>query len=222
MSQQGILQQGIMDADEREDVLQSIRKKLRTAGVRVETIIKRCQTQDRNEDNVIHVDDLEAVLRGLLVIDPRRDDNMPTKRELRQLFSMMSNSHGRGEVEYPRLLQLLEPAATRRGDGPGAEHWRDEESGGRGRGRGAGGREKSVSIRQSDPDYWATSRGSVGEWLANAACPAEIKNFKRFITCMEKFERDSGVKIGQLDGGDFVIPLGPDFKVTMTFSTGGV
>ena len=221
-----------MDADEREEAIVSIRKKLRAAGVRVETIVKRCQTQNRNEDNLIHVDDLEAVLRGLLVIDPRRDDNMPSKRELRQLFSMMSNSKGRGEVEYPRLLQLLEPAAMRqqsgRGDGPGAERWRDEESGGgsssggRGRGRGAGGREKSVSIRKSDPDYWATTRGSVGEWLANAACPAEIKNFKRFIACMEKFERDSGVKIDQLGGGDFVIPLGPDLKVTMAFSIGGV
>ena len=141
---------------------------------------------------------------------------MLTKRELRQLNEMMGSSKERGEVEYPRLGTLLEPTAARhqQQQQQQSERWRDDvEMEGPGRRRG-------VSIRR-DSDYWATSRGSVGEWLTNAACPAEIKNFKRFIACMEKFERETGVRLEQLEGGDFTVPLGPDLRVTMTFSTGG-
>lgn len=190
------------------------------------TVISRCEALDRNRDELIHVDDLEKVLRTLLVIDARDEDNMLTKRELRELNDMMGSGRERGEVEYSRLQTLLEPAAARQQQQQQqeqSERWRDDiEVSDRRRGAAASSSSsRAASTRRSDPDYWATSRGSVGEWLANAACPAEIKNFKRFIASMERFERESGVRLEQLEGGDFVVPLGPDLRVTMSFSTGG-
>lgn len=206
-----------------DEALVSIRRKLRAGGIKVATVISRCEALDRNRDELIHVDDLEKVLRTLLVIDARDEDNMLTKRELRELNDMMGSGKERGEVEYSRLQTLLEPAAARQQQQQEqSERWRDDiEVSDRCRGAAASSSSKAASTRRSDPDYWATSRGSVGEWLANAACPAEIKNFKRFIASMERFERESGVRLEQLEGGDFVVPLGPDLRVTMSFSTGG-
>lgn len=59
--------------------------------------------------------------------------------------------------------------------------------------------------------------GSVGEWLKKSACPAEIKNFKLFVSCLEKFERDSGMKISLKEDGGFLVPLGPDMRANISF-----
>ena len=60
--------------------------------------------------------------------------------------------------------------------------------------------------------------GSVGAFLKGSACPSEIRNFKRFVACLEAFERDSGMKLNLKDDGGFSVPMGPDLRATITFS----
>ena len=59
--------------------------------------------------------------------------------------------------------------------------------------------------------------GSVGAWLKQSACPAEIKNFQSFVACLERFERDSGMKINLKEDGGFTVPMGPDLRASISF-----
>ena len=88
--------------------------------------------------------------------------------------------------------------------------------------------------------HYSLLLGSVGEWLFKAACPSEIANFKRFIACLERFERESGMKIQLTPGGftqtlvylliylliiiynigNFKVPLGPDLQASIKFNMG--
>jgi len=86
----------------------------------------------------------------------------------------------------------------------GAEHWYDEDIDRRGK-----------VIRGGDS--YAPS-GSVGDWLIKSACPAEVKNFKKLIACLERFERESGMRLNMKPNGEgFDIPLGPDLACSMSF-----
>jgi len=58
--------------------------------------------------------------------------------------------------------------------------------------------------------------GSVGEWLQTVSCPAEQRNFRKFIDCMEAYEASSGMKVIPNERG-FVVPLGPDLRAQVNF-----
>ena len=60
-------------------------------------------------------------------------------------------------------------------------------------------------------------RGSIGDFLNKAACPSEIQNYKTLMACLEKYERETGLRISTNDDG-FRIPLGPDLKAAITFN----
>ena len=62
-------------------------------------------------------------------------------------------------------------------------------------------------------------QGSIGEWLQTASCPAERKNFRKFIDAMERFERETGMKISNQHDG-FTVPLGPDLRCQIKFFMG--
>lgn len=199
----------------------SIRAKLSRAGIKITKVLLACEEVDRNADGVIHVDDLEAVLTQLL----KGSDETITKRELRALTACMTTSRDKAdsEIEYNKLLKVLQPREARRLDQQ-PERWHDgggkesedgvisSSSARSRRGVGFGARSGGKST------YWAKSRGTVGEWLTNSACDTEVKNFKKLIAILETFERETGVAITTAGDGSIVVPLGPDLKATINFS----
>lgn len=206
---------------EQEDSLISIRAKLSRAGVKITTIIAECEQIDKNNDSLLHMDDLEAVLVHLL---GNQERNAISKREMRVLMSCLTNSRDKAYclVEYPKLVDILYPreAQEKRKEAQ-PERWFDggevlSESKATSS-RMKSGKNRSMISSPSGPEYWARQRGSVGEWLTRAAAPAEIKNFKRLIACLETFERESGVSIEQAGNGAMVIPLGPGLTATLNF-----
>ena len=194
----------------------SVRAKLSRAGIKTTKVLLACEEVDRNADGVIHVDDLEAVLAKLL----KGADDTITKRELRALTACVTTSRDKAdsEIEYQKLLKVLQPREARRLEQQ-PERWHD--GGGKESEDGVvSGRRVVFGARNGGRStYWAKSRGTVGEWLANSACDTEVKNFKKLIAIMETFERETGVVIATAADGSLVVPLGPDLKATINFSS---
>lgn len=166
--------------------LTSISKKLKSKNVKAATIVSRCENLDIDGDDVIHMNDLHGVLNQTL------GHGTISQREMLALADTIGEGKQRGSIEYKKLIDVLEGEPDR------GERWFDGEE------------EEPVDRR------WATKRGSVGEWLKNAACPAEVQNFKTFIGCLEEFERMSGMKcVPSADG--FTVPLGPDLRASINF-----
>lgn len=53
-----------MSRDNTVDALLQVKEKIQQGGVRLGTIISRCEEIDRNKDDVIHTDDLEVQTRN--------------------------------------------------------------------------------------------------------------------------------------------------------------
>lgn len=176
----------------------SIRKKISLSGAKLATIVGKCELLDRNSDGVLHVDDLEDVIQETL------KEQKLTTREMNHLLGSLSRDKRRGNVEYNKLFDVLESTKLESSKKNLEEKWYD---------RGENGSEQIHAVHSSAD---LKSPGTVGDFLQRAACPSEIKNFKRFISCLEKFERDSGMKIKQTEEG-FIVPLGPDLRVGITF-----
>ena len=172
------------------DTASSIKQKLRSSGVKVARVVAMAEDIDRNGDGLIRKDDLEEIFRSLL------SDNMLTRRELQFLFSSMNSDSRSGRVSYMDLYDILE-SRKKKADDEKVERWFDEP-------------ENKRNERLSS--------GSVGEFLVNQACPTEIRNFKLLISCLEKYERESGMKISikKHDEG-FTVPLGPDLRASLVF-----
>mmetsp|Transcript_9406 Transcript_9406/g.9208 ORF Transcript_9406/g.9208 Transcript_9406/m.9208 type:complete len:194 (-) Transcript_9406:74-655(-) len=177
------------------DIIDIIRRKLRDSKTKIATVIQKCDEKDRNNDGLIHVDDLEDIFNEVMGTEYRI-----TRRELKKFvntFMFEDNS----KVEYSKISDILEPHKSR------------------------GGKEKEVKIEEKWLDNaveeedirWATQPGSVGEFLKKAACPAEIANFRTFVNCLERFERDSGMKIQLKADGGFTVPMGPDLRASISF-----
>ena len=203
----------------------SVRAKLSRAGVKVARVLQACEDLDLNRDGLVHLDDLEAALSELLRGAEVVEDRSVNKREMRALMQELTDSRDKvgNKIEYARLLKVLQPREhVKRILKQEPERWHDDDDEAVGGGRGGSSRgRRHVSVAGGsggDGAYWSQSRGSVGEWLANSACPAEIKNFKKLIAALENFERDSGVSILTARGGSLVVPLGPDLKATVSFS----
>ncbi len=53
-----------MSRESNMDALLLVKEKIQQSGVRLGTIISRCEEIDRNKDDVIHTDDLEVRTRN--------------------------------------------------------------------------------------------------------------------------------------------------------------
>lgn len=171
--------------------LASISRKIKRNNIKVATIVARCEILDRNGDDLINIKDLESVLQSLL------GPETITVREFHHLANAMgaTKNSNRGEINYLRLYSLLDDSAGNNGLNEPVERWYDPED---------------------EEETWTTQKGSIGEWLKKAACPAEVQNFKKFIACLEEFERSTGMRCVSKDDG-FTVPLGPDLRASISF-----
>jgi hypothetical protein len=192
--------------DDNERAIRSIRGKLSDSRVRVDTIVRECERLDKNADGRIHADDLEDVIHDLLGPSTlnRREINMLTR-------SVEVQSRNGRSVEYRGLSDVLEATTTSNGGRPamrdstndrrGGDRW-DEDTAAATGGGGSG-----RSVRKT---------GSVGEWLHGVSCPAEQRNFRKFIDAMEAYERSSGMRVTPNEKG-FLVPIGPDLSAQVNF-----
>lgn len=119
--------------------------------------------------------------------------NPLTRRELNHILSILTNDRRRGTVEYGRIYDVLDGRVVTEAS---HERWREGTP--------------STSL--------AMKTGSIGEFLEAIACPAETVNFKKLIGALERFERDTGMRISPTDDG-LLIPLGPDLRASVKFYT---
>lgn len=173
-------------------VVEGLTRKLRNHRVRAATIISYCENLDRNGDYLIHVADLLDILNHCM------EKDTVSQREMTLLIRHMDPDDRikKGLVSYRKFLDIFRDALTAPSDKYSTERWEDQ--------------------KESRDTRWATQRGSVGEWLKKAACPSEVENFRKFIACLEEFERSSGMKCIHKEDG-FVVPLGPDLKASVSF-----
>ncbi len=210
------------------DPLSFVTAKVKNQGVKTVSIVTECEKLDRNKDGLIHSDDLFFILNDLM------GDQPLSRREARYLIQSVTNDKNASDIEYNKLYRVLD--AKKSGKGAEEEKWFDAagttdtlSSSLRFSGRTLNmetlspGRLSSSGVRNFNPnttssrsDIEYAPRGSIGSWLEKSACPIEIKNFKKFIHALEKYERDSGMHVEDEPNG-FVVPLGPDLKVKMEF-----
>lgn len=168
--------------------VRSIAKKLAQSNIRVATVVSCCEELDRNLDGLVSIEDLKAVFTSLMGKDRISD------REIRHLAPLLgADRSNRGSIAFKNLYDVIGDPR----DNEPAEKWYDDE--------------------ECEDVQWATQRGSVGEWLKRGSCPSEVKNFQRFIHSLEEFERSSGMKCTP-KGDGFTVPLGPDLRVSISFS----
>jgi hypothetical protein len=61
------------------------------------------------------------------------------------------------------------------------------------------------------------SKGTIGHFIDQVACPAEVKSFELFLYLIEKYESDTGYCCETTETG-FKIPFGPNLTATVSFS----
>lgn len=177
-----------------DPTIRSIAKKLKAKSLKIATIVNRCELLDRNGDGIIHIGDLESVLVEYLTVDGI------SRREFANLGRLLAAKSADGSILYHKLYKLFD--------------FDDDVLEGR----------KPLTAAEDDiwydPEdvtaYKDAKAGSIGEWLNYSACPAEVRNFKRFIQCLEEFERVSGMKCISGDKG-IEVPLGPDLRAKINF-----
>lgn len=175
------------------DIVALISQKLRRKRVKAATIVSYCENLDRNGDYCVHKNDLLEILNHNL------GDDSISQREMFHLVEFLSPEEQaeKGLISYRKFLDVFsESLSYSTSEKQHTERWHDRDD-------------------DEDPK-WATRRGSVGEWLKKAACPAEVSNFRKFIACLEEYERCSGMKCIHKEDG-FVVPLGPDLKASVSF-----
>lgn len=182
-------------------LLASVRDKFTEHRVRPGDIVHECREVDHNEDFVVHSHNLFVVMDKLF---PR---NTFTKAELAALASSLEPHGMKGFVEYKRLKDILSSSqgassSDNRRYG-GEEKWMDDDPAPTAAVAGAA----------------SFGRGSLGDWLMHAGCPAERANFQDLMSCLEMYERYSGMRISQSPDGEFVVPVGPGLKATLRFTT---
>lgn len=175
--------------------LQNLSKRLDRSRVKLSTIVAKCAELDTNKDDRIHISDLEEVLIHYLGIDG------VSTREIACLEIALAKkgSKQKGVIEYKKLIDLLPRIGVNSNPTTGPvpnENWF----------------EPAEIVEQRN---W-NRRGSVGDWLDKNACPAESVNFRRLISCLEDFERKSGMRCLPTENG-FIVPLGPDLRASVNF-----
>jgi hypothetical protein len=169
---------------------ETIKLKIDQSGVSWSRILSACEKIDRNNDGVIHIDDFEEVLDSAL------GPGLLTRREKRHLIENCNFDKKYGNVSYMRLVDFLKVGGK---DDRTRETWRD-----------------TFNPDEND-EFGHVKPNTIGEWLRNVACPAEVTNYKLLMLCLEKFEDDSGMRIKFAKNGSMVVPLGPDLKAEITF-----
>ena len=232
---------------EQDSYIISLKAKLSRVGIKVVNVLQCCEDWDRNNDGLLHVADLEKVFESLFSSRGAAPEDGITKRELRALVASVTDSKDKIEtqIEYQKLLRALQPREARRviEKQKGGERW--YEGGGDEDGEGFLHERETLTQHPKSAlrsrthrsprvgyvipptygnsstrnQYWAQSRGTVGEWLTKSACPSEVKAFKKLISALERFEREAGTTITTEADGSLSIPLGPDLKATINFSS---
>ena len=111
---------------------------------------------------------------------------------------VLPSSKLRNSVEYKKMTGLL--SATRESTVP-AENWNGWNDGG-----------DEFTEKTTRP-----KRGTIGDFLEHASCPAEQKNYKKLVSLLDNYEKESGMRI-ELSKNGFIIPLGPNMEATMQIS----
>lgn len=179
--------------DVSKDYIESIFNKLKQHQIKIETILSQCEVIDSNKDGVIHADDLIDVIDDLL---PRR--GTISRREYHYLIEALGKGKGskHHNVRYMKLETVYNDCRRQGQQDVAEERW----------------------LEDAYEDEFSGPKGSIGDYLNKAACPSEIQNYKTLVACLEKFERETGLRISTDEEG-FRIPLGPDLKATLVFNT---
>lgn len=187
------------------DLERSIIELLREKSVRVETIMEHCHRVDRNRDGVIHVNDFRKILDQLLGIYTL------SKRQMMFVISNLVCDEQHMFLEYERLDSVIDSRRMNL-DSHNAELVEDWDC-----------TSHALSpLPSSHTDGMGLrghfTRGSLGQWIEEQSCPAEIENLELFTALLETYERRSGLRIQQDPQGNLVVPLGPDLMATLQYS----
>ena len=220
------------------DPIDFVRAKIKAAGIRTAGLVSQCEKLDKNHDGIVHFDDIDNILSETM----GKKDQL-SRREVRALMLALSDAKERGEVQYKRLYDVLD---VKKKDDIASEEWlndncdQDQTADGLIYSRRtlplAHGPATTTSIRSSITQKIAQDRVSntsnmvlgerplyiprdtLGDFLRKLGPSVEAANFKTFIHALEKYERDSGMRIEDSPNG-FVVPLGPDLSVNIEFRT---
>ncbi len=178
--------------------ISGLTKKLQDNCVKINILVARLRALDLNMDGYVHISDLEELLIEYLGVE------QVSRREVDNLARLLGSGEQKGTINYSKLIDIF--------------NFDDKTS------------QRTHDLRITEETWYDPAevlarrekfeRGSVGDWLQNASCPSEIKNFRRFIQCLEEYERMSGLKCIPEENG-FVIPLGPDLKAHLSFCMNG-
>jgi hypothetical protein len=172
-------------------------RKLKRRKIKYQRIIQRCQSLDNNEDQVIHVSDLEDVLVDYLGID-----NV-SRREIDRLSRILrprKGSFADGSINYMDLEQMFSKAEENMDEGMfQAPDYRE-----------------NADWFDSDNFGGHFKKGSVGDLFENNSCPAEKSNFRSLILCLEEYERMTGMKAKMTEDG-LTVAIGPELRANINF-----
>jgi len=213
---------------ENDIIIKNLNSRLKLKNIKKSSIISYCEEIDINNDGIIHINDLEILLNHFLKKQTNNNDNNNDKlniREKKQLYkylhsnkkkemkdynnsSIDHNSYSNGSINYMKLLLLFPDNTFNTNDENNhIERWYDDDD---------NNNHDHHNKYSKAEQKWAIQKGSVGEFLKNAACPSEISNFHIFISCIEDYERRSGMKCISKDGG-IIVPIGPDLKASVSY-----
>jgi Ca2+-binding EF-hand superfamily protein len=171
------------------DYYSRILYKFKKSGLKVASLISKCEKVDRNKDGIIHFDDLEDIIQDCLGI------NRLNAREMTYLKEELNVDRKKGTIRYISIQELFDIESSNQE----TEIW------------------KSDKLDNDDNgNNRVISKGSVGEFLQKSACPAEIKNLQKFLSLVEKYEKNTGLAAATSDDG-FILPLGPNLRVSVQF-----
>ena len=198
-----------------------VRAKIKAAGVRTEGLVDRLQALDKNKDGIVHFDDVDRTLAEIM---GKRDQL--SRREVRHLMLALSDNPQRGEVLYHRLYDVLDKKPK---ESASEEKWRD---GTEDLDTAGGVRFTKRSIKtapskrahprvgteldSATPSATYIPRGSIGDWLHKRATDRDVKNFRSFVHALERYERDTGMRIQDTAEG-MLVPISPDLNVAVEF-----
>lgn len=201
-------------------------RRLKDSHVKISTIISRCISIDRNHDGIIHINDLEEILMDYLGADkvPRREII-----QLGRILQSQRRNAPEGAIQFDRLRETIGKVM----DDFEKENARSKSPKRKGEEEHPKSRDKGSKARSEDEEeHWFDpvdekrknrseyEAGSIGHFLDEVACPAEVRNFQHLMYCMEKYERLTGLQCQNTRDG-FIIPVGPDMKAKVSFVMGG-
>ena len=105
--------------DNTNHAIRIVRRKLRDSKIKVASIVHRCEVKDRNEDGLVHIDDLEDILNEVIPSEHRI-----TRRELIRFSATIMSERNDGRIQYVKISDILEPKVKKVSED---ENWVDIE-----------------------------------------------------------------------------------------------